>query len=46
MILAIGKSNHIYHGLPHSRKFGKNIINGDIMLTQDFKDFIQLLNKN
>jgi hypothetical protein len=32
--------------LPLSKKFAQNIIVGDMLLNQDFKEFIQSLNDN
>jgi len=33
-------------GLPHWKNCAQNIINGNIILSQDFKEFLELLNVN
>lgn len=42
----IGESNPIQLDLPHWKKFDRNIIAGDTVLNQDFKEFIGSLNDN
>jgi hypothetical protein len=44
--LLIGKANRSVRALPHWRKFDANIIGGDTVLNQDFKEFIGSLNDN
>ncbi|MGZ9235657.1 MAG: hypothetical protein ACXW4E_09040 [Anaerolineales bacterium] len=44
--MLIGKANRSVRALPHWRKFDANIINGDMVLNQDFKEFIGSLNDN
>ncbi len=46
MILLIGKLNRIRCAFPHLKKSGWNTITGEVMLNQDFKEFIQLFNAN
>ena len=41
-----GKASHSVHALQHWRKFDANIIVGDTVLNQDFKEFIKSLNDN
>jgi len=46
MIFLTGNQNHIRSDLPHWSKYVQNTTRGDIMLNKDFKEFIELLNKN
>jgi hypothetical protein len=45
LIFLFGNRNPIKNELMPWNKFGANITNGDTMLSQDFKEFIKLLNK-
>jgi len=45
-IFYFGNQNHMKSGWMHYSKSEKNITHGDIMLSKDFKEFIELLNKN
>ena len=46
MILCIGNLNHFMIEFLPWNKFGPSIITGEVVLNQDFKEFIQLLNDN
>ena len=46
MILCIGNLNHFMIEFPPWNKFEPSIITGEVMLNQDFEEFIQLLNDN
>jgi hypothetical protein len=46
MILYSGNQNHMKSGWTLWNKFEENIIHGDIMLSKDFKEFIELLNEH
>jgi len=45
-ILCFGKHDHLKSGWRPWSKYEKNIIHGDIMLSKDFKEFIELLNRH
>lgn len=44
--LLTGENNHMRLVLPRWRRFDKSIIVGDMVLNQDFKEFIQSFNDN
>jgi hypothetical protein len=46
MIFHIGNQDHMKSGWRPWSKFGRNIIHGDMMLSKDFKEFIELLNEH
>jgi len=46
VILCIGNLNHFMIEFLPWNKFGPSIITGEVVLNQDFKEFIQLLNDN
>ena len=46
MIIYFGNQKHMKNAYTPWSKFEKNIIYGDIMLSKDFKEFIELLNEH
>src|SRR5210317_1933691 len=46
LIFHFGNQNHLRSDWTHSSKSEKNTIYGDIMLSKDFKEFIELLNES
>lgn len=45
-IFFFGSRNRIKKGWKQSNKYDRNTITGDMALNKDFKEFIELLNKN